>query len=107
METFSALLAFFARNSPVAGEFPYKGQWRGALIISLIYAWTDNWANNGNAGDLRLYRAHYDVIVIESATWKCNYALQGKSPWLIDSHDWFLFDPWPLSKFIFIAKVDG
>ena len=29
-----------------------------------IYAWTDSWANNGNAGDLRRYRAHYDVIVI-------------------------------------------
>ena len=41
METFSALLAFCAGNSPVTGEFPaHKGQWRGALMFSLICAWT-------------------------------------------------------------------
>ena len=38
METFSALLAFCARNSPVTGEFPHKGQWRWALILYLICA---------------------------------------------------------------------
>ena len=27
---------------------------------------TDSWANNGTAGDLRSYRAHYDVIVIST-----------------------------------------
>ena len=41
-----------------------KGQWRGALMFSLICAWTNSWANNGDAGDLRRYRAHYDVIVM-------------------------------------------
>ena len=25
---------------------PHKGQWRGALIFSLICAWTNNWTNN-------------------------------------------------------------
>ena len=34
MDTFSALLAFCAGNSPVPIEFPHKGQWRGALIFS-------------------------------------------------------------------------
>ena len=38
METFSALLALCAGNSPVTGEFPHKGQWRGALMFSLIWA---------------------------------------------------------------------
>ena len=33
METFSALLAIFAGNSPV--NSPHKGQWRGALMFSL------------------------------------------------------------------------
>ena len=33
METFSALMAICAGNSPVPGEFPRKGQWRGALIF--------------------------------------------------------------------------
>ena len=38
METFSALLAICAGNSPVSGEFPaHKGQWRGALM-SLWFA---------------------------------------------------------------------
>ena len=36
METFSAFLALCAGNSPVTGEFPHKGQWRGALMFSLI-----------------------------------------------------------------------
>ena len=27
-------------------------------------AWTDSWANSGDAGDLRRHRAHYDVIVM-------------------------------------------
>ena len=64
METFSALLAICAGNSPVPGEFPNKGQWRGALMFTLIYTRINNWVNNGEAGDLRCYRAHYDVIVM-------------------------------------------
>ena len=39
-----------------------KGQWRRALMVSLNNAWTNNWANNADAGDLRHHRAHYDVI---------------------------------------------
>ena len=37
-----------------------KGQWRGALIC----VWINDWVNNREAGDLRRYRAHYDVIVM-------------------------------------------
>ena len=43
---------------------PHKGQWRGVLMISLISAWTNDWENNWDAGDLRRHRAHYDVIVM-------------------------------------------
>ena len=42
---------------------PHKGQWRGALLFSLICAWIKGWVNNGDA-DFRRHRAHYDVIVI-------------------------------------------
>ena len=42
----------------------HKGQWRGALMVSLIYVWINGWVNNREAGDLRRYRAHYDVIVM-------------------------------------------
>ena len=65
METFSALLAICAGNSPVSGEFPHKGQWRGALMFSFICVWINSWVNNRKAGDFRRYRAHYDVTVME------------------------------------------
>ena len=43
---------------------PHKGQWRGALTFSLICVWINGWVNNCEAGDLRCYCAHYDVIVM-------------------------------------------
>ena len=65
MEPFSALLALRAGNSPVTGEFPAKGQWRGALIFFLFCAWINGWVNNREAGDLRRHwYAHYDVTVM-------------------------------------------
>ena len=42
----------------------HKGQWCGALRFSLICTWTNIWATNGDAGDLRTDRTHYDVIVM-------------------------------------------
>ena len=42
---------------------PHKGQWRGALMFSLICVWINGWVNNREAGDLRRYRVHYDVTV--------------------------------------------
>ena len=47
--------------SPV--NSPHKGQWRGALMFSLICAWTNGWVNNRGAVDLRRHRADYDVAV--------------------------------------------
>ena len=70
METFSALLALCAGNSPVTGEFPHKGQWCRALMFSLICAWIRGWVNNREAGDLRCHRTHYDVIVMALTTVK-------------------------------------
>ena len=64
METFSAKLAISARNSTVPVNSPRKGQWRGALMFSLICVWMNDWVNNREAGDLRRYRTHYDVIVM-------------------------------------------
>ena len=37
---------------------PVKGQWRGALMFSLICVWINGWVNNREAGD-------YDVIVMQ------------------------------------------
>ena len=39
MTTFSVLLAICEGNSPSPVNSPHKGQWRGALIFSLICAW--------------------------------------------------------------------
>ena len=52
-------------RSPV--NSPYKGQWRGALMVTLICARTNGWVNNREAGDLRRHRAHSDVIVMFSS----------------------------------------
>ena len=50
-------------RSPV--NSPHKGQWRGALMFTLTCARINGWVNNRDAGDLRRYRAHYDVIVMQ------------------------------------------
>ena len=42
----------------------HKGQWRGALMFSLICARINGWVNTREAGDLRRYHVHYDVIVM-------------------------------------------
>ena len=43
---------------------PHKGQWRGALMFSLICAWINTSVNNRETGDLRRHRAHNDVTVM-------------------------------------------
>ena len=42
---------------------PHNGQWRGALMFSLICAWI-NAVNNRAGCDLICHRAHYDVTVM-------------------------------------------
>ena len=49
-------------QSPV--NFSHKGRWRGALMFSLICALINGWVNSGEAGDLRRYCVHYDIIVM-------------------------------------------
>ena len=64
MDTFSALLALCAgiHRSPV--NSPHKDQWRGALMFSLICAWTNGCVHKGEPGNLRRDRAYYDVDVM-------------------------------------------
>ena len=49
-------------RSPV--NSPQKGQWRGALMFTFICARINGWVHTREAGDLRRYRPHYDVIVM-------------------------------------------
>ena len=51
----------FRVTGPLWRDSSHKGQWHGALMFSLICAWTNGWANNQDPGDLRRHRAHYDV----------------------------------------------
>ena len=73
METFSVLLALWASNSPVTGEFPSHRPVTRSFDVVFDLLWTNCWANNRDAGDLRRCRARYDIIVMSSngpcATW--------------------------------------
>ena len=63
-------------RSPVNSQ--HKGQRRGALMFSLICVRINDWVNNREAGDLRRYHAHYDVIVMDS----------------FHSYDFYTLRPW-------------
>ena len=58
-------------RSPV--NSPHEGQWRGALMFSLIYVWINGWVNNRKAGDLRRYCVHYDVFVMRTVVNHCSF----------------------------------
>ena len=62
-----------------------KGQWREALMFSLICAQISGWVNNGEAGDLRRNRAHYDVIVMTRREFDFN-SLKHQEP--VDGLQW-------------------
>ena len=64
METFPRYWPFVRGIHRWPVNTPHKGQWRGALIFCLMSAWINSQVNNREAGDLRRYRAHYDVIVM-------------------------------------------
>ena len=68
METFSALLAICAGNSPVPGEFPAQRPVTRSFDILFDLRLNKRLSKNGEAGDLRRYRAHYDVSVMKTTT---------------------------------------
>ena len=49
------------------GNSPHKGQWRGALMFSLICDWINGSVNDRYASDLICHRAHYNVIVMSNS----------------------------------------
>ena len=65
MKTFSALLALCADNAPVPGEFPaQKPVTRSFDVFFDMGLEKNGCGSNRGAGDLRRYRAHYDVTLI-------------------------------------------
>ena len=57
---------------------PLKGQWRGALMFSLICVWINGCVNNREAGDLRRHRGHYDVNVMWVSYWRKTQFIDAK-----------------------------
>ena len=95
METFSVLLAICAGNSPVPGEFPAQ---RPVTRSSDVFFDLHGWVNNGEAGDLRRHRAHYDVtIMITEAEWRIHIMHQYTKP-LVQIMACRLFGAKPLYK---------
>ena len=65
MEAFSALLSLCAGNSPVTGEFPAQRPVTRSFDVFFDLRLNKQLNKNGEAGDLRRYRAHCDVIVMK------------------------------------------
>ena len=54
-----------AGNPSVTGEFPSERPMTRSIMFSLMYAWTNGWANSPDAGDLRCHGAHCGVILVD------------------------------------------
>ena len=81
METFSALLVICAGNSPVPGEFPTQRPVTRSFHVFFDLPLNKRLSNYREAGDLRGYRAHYDVTVMMPNIWpktcrKCRCCLR-------------------------------
>ena len=65
MET-SRYWALCEGNPPVTGGFPSQKTVARSFdfFFFFICAWTNGWENNRDTGDLRRYRAHYDVTLM-------------------------------------------
>ena len=63
METFSALLAICAGNSPVTDELPSQRPVTRSFDVFLDLC-LNGWLNNRDTGDLIRHRAHYDATVM-------------------------------------------
>ena len=70
----------FRVTGPLCGEFTGH---RGALMFSLICAWTNLWTNNRDAGDLRRHRAQYDATVMAYCRWCDTMVMVEPSRWLL------------------------
>ena len=64
METFSALLAICAGNSPVSGEFPAQRPVTRSFEVFFDLHLVKRLSKHSRGWWLRRYRAHHDVIVM-------------------------------------------
>ena len=64
METFSALLAICAGNSPVTGEFPAQGPVMRSFDVFFDLRLNERLSKQWEPGDLRRHRTYYAVTVM-------------------------------------------
>ena len=81
--TFSSLLALLP---PV--NSPHKGQWQGALMFSLICAWTNSWANNRSPVILLWITSNHLSFYSFYYTCKMITYLNTKAVWFILHEYW-------------------
>ena len=71
----------FPRNWPLSGEFTGPGEFPTQRPVTrsfdgfFICVWINGWVYNGEAGDLRRHRGHYDVNVMghQEGWWMSQY----------------------------------
>ena len=68
METFSALLALCAGNSPVTGEFPSQRPVTRSFDVFFDLGLNKGLSTQSGADNFRRRRAHYDVTVMFTDT---------------------------------------
>ena len=98
METFSVLLAIFAGNSPVTGQFPTQRPVTRSFDVFFDLRWRNGFVNNREAGDLRRHRAQLDVIVMHPLS-ECSLHYPAPSVWASLCYPmmyrFLCFTPWP------------
>ena len=87
METFTALLALCAGNSPVTGEFPLQRPVTRSIDVSVDLRL--NKQLNKQSGDWRRHLAHYDVTN-SRVTWVCQGISESEILQRNGSHPTFL-----------------
>ena len=83
-------------RSPV--NSPHKGQWRGALMFSLIYDWINDWVNSCEAGDLRRYRVHHYITVMQP--WLTVIKSKRSAQFRVKSINGKLFNKWRIIRLL-------
>ena len=73
METFSALLAICAGNSPVPGEFPAQRPVTRGFDVFFDLRLNKRFSKQSWGWWLESYRAHYDVIVMHGTILGVSY----------------------------------
>ena len=68
METFFALLAICAENSLVTGEFPAQRPVTQSFNVFFDLRLNKQLSKQCEAGDMKRYRAHYDVTVMRACS---------------------------------------